>query len=191
MRGLAASVLVVALLAGQAQADEPAATGELRVGAQVESGRPGPAIGGYLAARFAPGWSAGAGYELLRWYHDTLQTSSDTGAGPIIVGGVRAGVWRQLGPGARGWFLRAGLIAGFAAPALSPRPSPRANTSGLVWEAGADLTAGRSFRRVRVAAVVAPVASFGELRTRGEGWAGETSIAQASVQVGIAVTALF
>ena len=185
-------IVAILLVTRPAVAGKAPATASLRLGAQaLPASHPFPAVGLYGTLPIGDRLSVGLGYELLRVFDGTLTTSTDTGAGPLIAGGLRAGIWRH-GPREHGVFARAGVCLGVVSPLISPARLPSSMDPGsLVVEGTLDVMAGYAWPRVRVILFSAPTYSYGRFTSSGPGFSGHADVSAFSLTAGAGVMLTF
>jgi hypothetical protein len=183
-------VLGSSVAAGSGRADAPPVTvsPELRLGFQGLGlgSQPFPALGFCLPFSIEGGFSAGLDYELLRAYDGYLLLGGDVAAGPIVVGGLRAGLWWESRD-TPGGFLRVGMLAGVAAPWLTVLAIHDNDAGGVVGELALDGSLGWAWTRTRLSLNLTPVVSTGAFHSSGFGYSDSQQVRAVAVDVTLSV----
>lgn len=106
----------------------------------------------------------GAGYELVQDYDAILWTSESEGHKPIVMSGLRAGVWYRGGAARRAFTWAVGPLFTFANPAISLASPHRPLDRGTsFFDFGFDFSVGHVWRSVRVEGFATPAWSVGRV----------------------------
>jgi hypothetical protein len=164
MRRLASAVLLG--LVGLAAPDVSAAQASIELRHTPFLVRPNhtPSLCPMLAFSLPVNLWVGGGYEFVQDYDAVLWTSETVGHKPIVMSGLRAGVWYRGGEARHGVTAAAGALFTYANPAFSMFKSPDGiDRSTSVLDLGADFSVGYVWDIFRLEVFFTPAWSVGRV----------------------------